>query len=371
MPEATAGEKTLPASGAKRERARSEGNIAKSQDLSAAVTLLMAFFAMRMIGPAMLDGMVDASSYFFSQINGFSAERGTLQLLAFDVVRYMAQILIPFMLLMLFGGFIINAVQVGILFTTKPMQPKFDKLNPITGMQKFFSLRVFAELVKSIFKLTLVAVIVWVSMKGKTETVLELTGKNPMALIGIVAEFVGGVWWRIGLALLVLGLFDYAFQRWQHEKDLMMTVQESRDEMKQFEGDPRIRQRVRQIQRQMAMQRMMGDVPTADVVVTNPTRFAVALRYVADEMAAPIVVAKGTRLVAERIRDLAIENDVPIVQRPELARTLYKTIEPGQPVPEKLFAAVVEVLTFVYMIDRRAEKVRERARITATARQAV
>ena len=158
----------------------------------------------------------------------------------------------------------------------------------------------------------------------------------------------------------MLGVLDYGYQYWEHERSLMMTVEEAKQELKEYEGDPRIKQRIRQIQRRIAMQRMMADVPKADVIITNPTRFAVALRYDPANMRAPVVVAKGTRLLAERIRDLAIVHGVPIVQKPELARTLYRTIEVGHPVPESLFRAVAEVLAYVYQIDRRVEKLHER-----------
>lgn len=177
-----------------------------------------------------------------------------------------------------------------------------------------------------------------------------------------MTELVLVVWFRVVVAMLVLGTIDFAFQRWQYGRDLMMTVQEAKEEARQFEGDPRIKQRIRQIQRQMALRRMMAEVPRADVVVTNPIRFAVALRYDMANMQAPIVVAKGARLLAKRIREIAEEHDVPIVEKPELARALFKSIEVGQAVPHDLFRAVAEVLAFVYRIDRREEKIRERAK---------
>jgi flagellar biosynthetic protein FlhB len=158
-----------------------------------------------------------------------------------------------------------------------------------------------------------------------------------------------------------LGVLDFGFQRWQYGRDLMMTVQEAKEEMKQLEGDPRIKQRIRQIQRQMAMKRMMAEVPEADVIITNPIRFAVALRYDPKTMDAPVVIAKGARLLAQRIREIAEEHDVPIVEKPELARALFKSIDVGQPVPEDLFRAVAEVLAFVFKIDRREEKRHERS----------
>jgi len=197
---------------------------------------------------------------------------------------------------------------------------------------------------------------------------MELT---PRALVPAIGGLVMTVWWRIALAMLVLGILDYGFQRWQHNRDLMMTVQEARQEAKELEGDPRIKARVRHIQRQMALQRMMAGVPAADVIITNPTTYAVALRYDMAEMSAPVVVAKGARLLAERIRNIALEHTVPIVRKPDLARTLYRTIEVGQPVPENLFRAVAEVLAYVYEIDRRADKVRERRQRLELVQEAV
>jgi flagellar biosynthetic protein FlhB len=164
----------------------------------------------------------------------------------------------------------------------------------------------------------------------------------------------------------VIGIVDYAYQRWQYNRDQMMSQQEARQELKQLEGDPLIRQRIRSIQRQMAMQRMMAEVPEADVVITNPTTYAVAVRYEPAAMDAPRVVAKGARLVAERIRERAAEFEVPIVERPELARLLYRTVEIGHNVPEDLFRTVAEVLAYVYQIDRRAAKLEERAAAALT-----
>ena len=218
----------------------------------------------------------------------------------------------------------------------------------------------FVELVKSILKVALCVWIVWLTVKTRPQQFIDLMAATPQGLPGAVGGMIVTIWWRVAAAMFVLGLLDYGFQRWQYERELMMTTQEAREELREFEGDPRIRQRVRQIQRQMAMQRMMGEVPRADVVITNPTEYAVALRYDAASMRAPVVVAKGARILAERIRSIAVENDVPIVRKPELARTLYRTIDINQPVPEDLFRAVAEVLAYVYQIDRREQKIRER-----------
>ncbi len=193
----------------------------------------------------------------------------------------------------------------------------------------------------------------------------------PQGLVIAMAGLIVAVWWRVVLAMLAIGLADYGFQYWQRERDLRMTHQEMKEEMREMEGDPKIKRRVRQLQRQMAMQRMMAEVPTADVVVTNPTHYAVALRYDLEGMGAPQVIAKGMRLLAARIREIAVAHDVPIVQKPELARLLYKSVEVGDQIPEDMFRAVAEVLSYVYQIDRRAEKRRARERFFDAQRKVV
>ena len=198
-------------------------------------------------------------------------------------------------------------------------------------------------------------------MDGRVEEILALMHQSLAEGVYATWSFLFDIWWRVVLVMIAIGIADYLFQRWQHRRDLMMTQYEARQELKELEGDPRIRQRIRGIQRQMAMQRMMREVPEAEVVITNPTTYAVAIRYDAANMDAPRVTAKGARLLAERIRQVAIEHNVPIVERPDLARTLYRTIDIGQSVPGDLFRTVAEVLAYVYQIDTREAKARERA----------
>ncbi|MBI4556097.1 MAG: flagellar biosynthesis protein FlhB [Candidatus Hydrogenedentes bacterium] len=363
MPEQSGGEKTLPASQRKRERAREQGNVAKSQDLTAAWMLLLSLLALWFLGGPAFASLVRAMGHFMDDASGLLVTRSNLQALSIEALWYTAQATLPLMTLLLIAGLAINVAQVGFLFAPQAIAPKLDKLNPITGFQKFFTLRAFVELVKSFVKLALVSYIVYWTFRGRWEQLLYLPQQTPLGVTAMLSDLVFAVWWRVVLAMIVLGLLDYLFQRWQHEQDLRMTVQEAREETRELEGDPRIKQRIRQIQRQMAMRRMMAEVPKAEVVITNPTRYAVALRYNPREMDAPVVVAKGARRLAERIRELAVTHDVPIVERPELARLLYRTIEVGQVVPENLFRAVAEVLAFVYQIDRRVAKVQERTRI--------
>ncbi len=370
MPEDPGGEKTLPPSPRKRQKARDEGNVAKSQDLNAAWMLLVGLLAIHVAGPSTMRVLTEGMQRFFGDMEALLVEPHTAQSLAVEALTYAGRAAIPFMLVMLCAGLVVNVAQVGILFSVQAVRPRFGKLNPITGFKKFTSVRSLVELTKSVLKLAIVGYLVWAVFRYRWKTLLQFMFLSPVDLTAAVGALLVSVWWRIILAIIILGILDYAFQRWQHTRELMMTVQEAKEEAKEFEGDPRIKRRIRQIQRQMAMQRMMADVPTADVIITNPVTYAVALRYDAAEMAAPVVVAKGARLVAKRIREMAVEHSVPIVEKPELARMLFRTVEVGQSVPEDLFRAVAEVLAFVYRIDRREEKIRERGGMTNAVPQA-
>jgi flagellar biosynthesis protein FlhB len=360
MAEDPGGEKTLPASERKKQRAREDGNVAKSQDLNSGVTLLMGLLALYLFGRYTLNTMLEAGRYFIGNAHELIPSNTPIQPLAVKVVWFLAQAVWPVALVMTITGVVLNFLQVGFLITFKPLQPKLDKLNPAKGFKKFASIRSLVELVKSIMKLTMVGFLVWLAFRDETPRIVSLMDLNPVSLVHSVAGLLFNVWWRIALAMVVIGIFDYAFQRWQRERDLRMTHQEAKEEMKEMEGDPQIKRRIRQLQRSLAAQRMMQEVPEADVIITNPTEYAVALRYDMENMKAPVVTAKGARLLAQRIREIAAENRVPIMEEPPLARTLYRSLEIGDAVPGHLFNAVAEVLAYVYRIDQRREKKRER-----------
>lgn len=360
MADDTGGDKSLPASGQKIQRAREEGNVARSQDLSAGIALAVALVALVMFGQLSFDTMLDAARYYLGHADELTPDKTSLVQLTAGALWFVGMATMPVALVLLAAGLLINIAQVGFLMTTKPLVPKFSRINPLSGFQRFLSLRSAIELVKSVMKLALVLLVVWMAIRNRVDEFIVLQAMTPVAILYSVTGLVYAVWWRIALVMVLLGVLDYGYQRWQHLEDLKMTQQEARQETKEMEGDPQIKRRVRQLQRQIAMQRMMKDVPGADVIITNPIRFAVALRYDMGNMETPVVVAKGARKMAERIRDIATEHDVPIVQKPELARALYKSIEVGQGIPENLFRAVAEVLSFVYRIDRRRDKIRER-----------
>ena len=367
MPEPTGGEKTLPASPRKIQQQREKGNVAKSQDLSAGVTLVAAFLALYFLGPAAFRELLSATRHYFSEAHLPLAGAADVQGLAMQAILAAAPMVLPIMVALLVAGVAANIAQIGFMVSPQAMLPKFERLNPISGFQRFVSMRALVELIKSLAKLSVISYIAYISVRTRTSEILSLTHMSPAAAATIAWDLVLTVWWRVALAIFVIGLFDFAFQRWQYGRDLMMTHHEARQELKEMEGDPQIRQRVRQIQRRIAMQRMLGDVPDAEVVITNPITYAVALRYSVDDMESPIVVAKGARIMAERIRSIAEENGVPIVEKPELARDLFRTVEVGQPIAPDLFRAVAEVLAYVYEIDERLSKREERKRRQLTA----
>ena len=371
MPDDTGGEKNIPATPQKRQKQREDGNIAKSQDLNSAVALMVALGAMVIFGREMFLTLLRSGAYFFGNLDELILFETPVQTLVWRSMYLLFVATGPFMAALMLAGLAVNYLQVGILLTSKPLVPNFSRLNPISGFQKFFSLRSLVELAKNLAKLTLVGAVAWFTLANRVEELLHFMMLSPLEVTWAVAGLTFTLWWRIALAMIVIAALDYAYQRWQYEQDIKMTDREFRDESKNLEGDPQVKRRIRQMQRQMAMQRMMADVPTADVVITNPVRYAIALRYDMTTMQAPVVVAKGMRLTAQRIRDIAVEHDVPIVQRPELARALYRSVELGQPIQESLFRAVAEVLSFVYGIDRRASKRREREAALGKPRVAV
>jgi len=360
MADQPAGEKSLPASARKLQTARDRGNVARSGDLTSGALMLTAGLALSILGPASFQQMLAITGYYFSELGSGPFTSADMQPMTLNALLLMLPAALPLMLVLMGVGVLLNVAQFGFVFSGQALQPKFERMDPIKGFQRLFSLRSLVELVKAIVKFTAISAVVWIGVRDRLPEIFALMHSSAWGASIGTWDLVWTVWWRIGLTMLAIGILDFAFQRWQYLQDQRMTRQEVMEEMRQLEGDPLIKQRIRQIQRQMSMKRMMADVPTADVVITNPTTYAVALRYEAANMQAPRVVAKGMRLVAERIREVAQQNAVPIVERPELARALFREAEIGASVPEALFRTVAEVLAYVYQIDRRADKIAER-----------
>lgn len=350
MPEERFEERTESATPRRREEARERGHVARSPDLSSAVILLAAVIALNFLGKDLIGALMSITKSIFADMSTVDLNRDNIYVYLLTYSYVVFKSFLPFLIVILVFAVGINILQVGFIFTPVPMTLDVERLNPIEGIKRMFSLRGVIRLSAGLFKIAAIGcVVVWTvwserfNLFGLVDMVFQDIA-NYLASVSILLAM------RVALVLLVLAILEYGYQRWQYEADLKMSKPELKEELKRFEGDPKIRERRRSIQRQLAMQRMMKQVPKATVVITNPTEIAVALRYEVGEMDAPVVVAKGKGYIAEKIRNLAAENDIPIIERPPLARALYKMVEVGQIIPSDLYAAVAEVLAYVYKI---------------------
>jgi flagellar biosynthetic protein FlhB len=267
-----------------------------------------------------------------------------------QIMKGLAAIVFPMLGYLVLGAVLTNLAQVGFLFLPDKLSPDFSRLSPVKGLGRIFSVTGTARLGFGLFKVLVIAGVAGIVIWSRHDQILRAGAMDVLQLGQFLADIsLKTVLWT-GLALMVLALLDYGLQRWKHEQDLKMTHHEVREEMKELQGDPQVAARRRQIQRQMVMNRISSAVPKADVIVTNPTELAVAIQYDPLEMAAPVVVAKGAGVLAQRIRRLGLENNIPIVERKPLAQLLYKNVDIGKPVPTESYAAVAEVLAYVYQL---------------------
>ena len=346
--------KTEPATPRRRSEARNKGQVARSSDLSAAIQLLGALLALKFMGVRILGDMFGAIRFFLGDGSGVTVRGIEAVALAPIAMRVVTGIVLPFFLVVALIALIASWAQVGWLFTLDPLTPSLNKLNPISGLKKMFSAQTFVMLAMNMVKLAVIVAVVAVTLAESMPQLLSAMTVGFESIIALAADVSYTLGLRLALVLIVLALADFAYKRWKHEQDLKMSKQEIKDEMRQMEGDPLLKRRVREVQIQASMRRIKSAVPKADVVVTNPTEFAVAIQYDPEKMSAPTVVAKGRDLLAQRIREVAIEAGVPVVQRPALARAMYRTIEVGEAVPERFYKAVAEILAYVYELSRKA-----------------
>jgi len=350
------GDKTEAPTPRRRLEAREQGNVPRSADLSSAVMLLGMLLMLNWYGQGIvqalrgiMDRMLGAAS--MSDFSGVTAAQGFGQ-----AIMQMGVAMTPLFIGAILIAVLVNMAQVGLFFNTKKLQPNLAALNPLKGAGKLFRGQGWVQLVMNLLKLMLVGWVAYSAVGGRIGEIAMSQGLEFKQIFSLGASLVYAIGMRIGIVLLILALLDYAYQRFRTEKELKMSKQEVKEEMRRMEGDPKIKQRRRQIALQATVQRLKKDVPTADVVVTNPTHFAVALKYDATGMGAPKVVAKGQDYLAMRIREIAAEAGVPILERPPLARSLYKMVEIGQEIPEQFYAAVAEILAYVYELTGRSRR---------------
>lgn len=353
--EADQGERTEEATQQRREDFRKRGQVAQTRELSAVFMLFANVLLIWVMGRFFLTQINELFVSSFGDDLVHAIRTGDHLHFAGLAVNKLALLVLPVMGLLWALGLASSLVQVGFLYNEEALEWKWERLDPVQGFKRLLSMRALIEGFKAILKLIFILGLTYLLLRDQLYTLPHLINYSP----GQIFQFLGAVTLRllagVGFFMLALAGLDYFFQRWDLEKEMRMTKQEVKEEIKSREGDPMIRARIRRVQREFAQKRMMEDVPKADVIVTNPTHIAVALRY--DEtMVAPVVVAKGADLIAQKIKEIAREHGVPIIENKPLARAMFKTIKLGQAIPRELYTAVAEVLSYVYRLKKKVVK---------------
>ena len=350
MPERPAAERTEQPTQRRLRKARQKGNLPQSQELMAIVSLVMLVAAVGLSARPLMRWFTSEVKHGMSCENSvFSDASAFMDFIGGKTVDLM--IVICPILGALFVGSVMAGVAIGgPNFSPEAISLKFGQLNPVEGFSKLVNGRSFVRLLASIFKLLFVSLIVWFYLESKLNTLAGLRWVWSGQMLSVVARVTLGLLMRVCAALLFIALVDAFYQKWKYIQELKMTRQEVKHERKETEGSPEVKGRIRRMQLEMSMKRMMEEVPKASVVLVNPTHVAVAIRYDAGTMEAPVMVAKGADHMAEKIREIARGYGVPIIRRPELARTIYSSVKPGNPIPEKLYVAVAEVLAMIYRL---------------------
>lgn len=348
------GEKTEEPTSRKLEEARKDGKVSKSKELSSAFDLIALFLLLRICMSFLYSGFTDSFSFVYNKIPEFLQNgakemngRGAATILHAELIEIIKMVL-PFFLTGFVVAFFVDLVQVRWKVTSKPLQPKFSKFNPISGFKRIFSKDSLFELLKSILKLGVIAYVAYTSVKSNADGLFLLYDIPLVQAIMLCGQIILDTGLKIALVYVIIGVGDWAYQKHKFHEEMKMTKQEVKDEYKNTEGNPEIKGKQRQRMQEASRKRMMQDVPKADVIITNPTHLAVAIKYDADEAKAPVVLAKGEDYLALKIREVAKENHVDIVENKPLARMLYANVDIGQEIPPELYQAVAEVLAMVY-----------------------
>ena len=347
----SSGDKKHSASERRRRQAREEGQVVRSQDLTSAGMLLAAVVTLWLFGAPAAEQLAAAlvDSLSTPRLEALETNDAANWMLAY--ASRLAFAAVPLLVAMLVAGVLVNLVQTGMVFSTKKVVPKLSHISPISGVKRIASLQGVMRLGFGLFKVAVIAVVAFFAIQYYSPSILGMSEQTVPQVASTMFDCLLGTCVWIGVALFILAILEYAFQKWKHEQDLMMTDQEVRDELKETEGDPQVAARRRMVQRQLMMQRAENEVPNADVVVSNPTELAIAIQYDPLTMPAPVVVAKGAGVLAQKIRRLALENGIPVVERKPLAQVLYKSVDVGDVIPADHYQAVAEVLRYVYQLQ--------------------
>ncbi len=355
--EGQGGEKTEPATEKKLSDARKEGQVAKSREIANGFGLLALFVVLRLAVGMMGTQFLEVFHSTYGKIGDTvvfwhgKMPQTDAAILFRDILIKVLLITAPLAIVGVIVAFVSDVVQVGWKPTSKPMMPKFSKLNPISGFKKIISMNSLVELIKSLAKIGLIVYICYNYLKDKWDLLFLLYDVSLVQALQLVATTVTDLGIRVAAVYMIIAAADFIYQKVKFARDMRMTKQEIKDEYKQQEGDPQIKGKIRQRMREASQRRMMQDLPRADVVITNPTHYAVAIKYDPEVADAPIVLAKGEDYLAARIREIARENNIEIVENKPLARMLYANVDVGQAVPPELYQAVAEVLAFVYHLQ--------------------
>lgn len=352
MAETSGQEKTEAPTARRIREARDEGNIARSTDLTAALMLLASIVLLYMLSSRLFEAMAAVLHRLLSSVDAVNQTRtDDLGSIGSYLMGLLGWTVLPLLVAVAGVGVLVTAGQTGLMLTGKPMMPKFSRINPLSGAKRLADARAAIRLVMSLGKVIIISAVAITIIMMDIEVIAAL----PMMTLGAATAAAGNMTFMLAIKLaallVILALLDFAFQKFQHTKDMRMTKQEVKQEMKDMDGDPLMKQRRARVARQLAMQRMAQQVPQADVILTNPTHLSIALRYDSDSMRAPKVIAKGADFMAMRIRQIATANGIPLVERKPLARALYSSVEVGDEVPEEHYAAVAEILAYVYRLS--------------------
>ena len=343
-------EKTEDATEKKLSQAREEGNIPRSRDLSSAALLIVAAASLYMVGMLIVTDLTELFSFNFRIAREDLFDKALMIHHLYESIMATIDSMTVLMTIMAIAGIVGTVALGGFNFSWKAVQPKASKLDPIQGIKRMFSVQSLVELLKSILKVALVGGVATLVLLYYLPTLEDLTFESTGTALTHTVEILLWAFIFVSSSLVIIAAIDVPFQAWQHKDKLKMTKQEVKDEHKQSEGDPQVKGRIRQLQRQAAMTRMMADVPEADVIITNPTHFSVALKYEQDTGKAPVLVAKGPDFIALKIREVGNYYDIPVIQSPALARAVYRYTEIGDEIPEGLFKVIAQLLAYVYQL---------------------
>jgi flagellar biosynthesis protein FlhB len=349
-----AGEKTEKATPKKRRDTRKKGQVAKSQDVNTAVLLFIVFISFLFIGNYLLNIFINVYRTSFTEFINWDVTIENIEIVMLHSVLEGAKALAPIMGIAILAGFLANYMQIGFLFSTEPLKFNLKKIDPIQGAKRIFSVRALVELVKSILKIIVIGTVTFFVLWLNKDDMMLMALKDVESSLSFFSKITVTMGLSASIALLAIAVLDYMYQRYDYEKNIRMSKQDIRDEYKNMEGDPKIKGKIKERQRQMAMRRMMSEIPTADVVITNPTHYAVAIKYDESKYEAPYVVAKGVDYIAFKIREIAKHHNIMIVENRPLARGIYAKVEIGEVIHEEFFQGVAEVLAYVYRMENKA-----------------